>query len=116
MVVAVALAVLSGCGPEPLPRTVYEFEQDRAALDAKLLECFADSRMLRTDLECKNARLAAGKIARDEQAERQRIHEKASQQNWTRYGVSVRLRTPSSASGWKISSRWPSARLSRGLR
>ncbi|MEM9171392.1 MAG: EexN family lipoprotein [Pseudomonadota bacterium] len=72
------LGVLAGCSEPPEPRTIYAFEQDKAALDAKLLECFADSKMLRTDIECKNARLAASKIARAEREARQSGMQQAS--------------------------------------
>ncbi|MEL6870076.1 MAG: EexN family lipoprotein [Pseudomonadota bacterium] len=75
-----AVIGLSACGQEAAPRTVEDFEQNPSALDMKLVVCQQDRRTAVKDVECKNARTAAGIIARKEELEREKQLRRRSEQ------------------------------------
>ena len=71
--------LLTACGNDAPPRSVQDFEDDRAALDAKLLSCRADRRKAIDDIECQHARIAGNRIAMADEAERRAQLERNSQ-------------------------------------
>lgn len=77
---AVAFVCLTGCAKQEPPRSVADFEHDRSGLDAKLVACFEDRRMNARDPECKNARMAATRIAKLEQTRTNAELERQSEQ------------------------------------
>lgn len=59
---------VSGCSESaPPPRSAIFFEGDPVALEAKLIDCQADARLSSDDPECRNARIAANRIAAAEE-------------------------------------------------
>lgn len=77
--VLVMCMLLIACGKSAPPRSVLDFEDDRAALDAKLVSCRADRRKAIDDIECQHARVAANRIAMAEEDERRNQLERDSQ-------------------------------------
>ncbi len=60
LLTAVALAA---CAPEPQPRSVFDFMEDGLARDGVLTRCNRDRSATLDDVECANARRAAGIVA-----------------------------------------------------
>ena len=57
-----ALAI-SGCAPEPQPRSFAEFMEDRVATEGTIERCDRDREGTANDIECANARRAQATIA-----------------------------------------------------
>jgi hypothetical protein len=74
------LAVLTGCGKEPPPRSVQEFVDDPILLEATMVRCGRDRSATRYDAECINASDAVDHIAAArEQARRQELEARSEQ-------------------------------------
>ena len=64
----VVVITVTGCGETaPPPRSAIFFEGDPVALESKLIDCQADPQLSSEDPECRNARIAANRIAAAEE-------------------------------------------------
>lgn len=61
-----AIVGSAACGPKPIPpMTVEDLMDDRVTLDGVLLKCNQDPSKVRNDVECRNARVAIERLAKD---------------------------------------------------
>lgn len=64
--VCAALAGVAACSPKPIPpMTVEDLMDDRVALDGVLMKCNQNPAKARNDSDCRNARVAVERLARD---------------------------------------------------